>query len=117
LNWLNKLPGWRPAAPGLEWTIWKRLPQALAWGTALPALAALLFWWAAPDSGAINSLTTGSEVMDGALWLKLYSLLALVIFVWTAALTVAIGCIVVFIMKGPAYVADPYPPAGRDDAL
>ena len=28
---------------------------------------------------------------------------------WTAVLTVAIGCVVVAIMKGPAYVADPYP--------
>jgi hypothetical protein len=28
---------------------------------------------------------------------------------WTAVFTVAVGCAIVWIMKGPAYVADPYP--------
>jgi hypothetical protein len=27
----------------------------------------------------------------------------------TAIFTVAIGCVIVWVMKGPAYVADPYP--------
>ena len=35
-----------------------------------------------------------------------YMLIGLVIFIWTAALTVTIGCIIVWLMKGPAYVAD-----------
>jgi hypothetical protein len=30
----------------------------------------------------------------------------LVIFLWTLVLTVTIGCVVVWLMKGPAYVAD-----------
>ena len=34
--------------------------------------------------------------------------IASLITVWTAIFTVAIGCIVVFIMKGPAYAADSY---------
>ena len=34
---------------------------------------------------------------------------ATVVTVWTAAFTVAIGCLIVMIMKGPAYVADRYP--------
>jgi hypothetical protein len=29
-----------------------------------------------------------------------------VVFHWTAVLTIAIGCVVVIVMKGPAYVAD-----------
>jgi hypothetical protein len=34
---------------------------------------------------------------------------------WTFVATVAIGCVIVMVMKGPAFVADPYPPVGRDD--
>ena len=34
---------------------------------------------------------------------------ATVLTFWTAVFTVAIGCVVVHIMKGPAYVADAYP--------
>jgi hypothetical protein len=33
---------------------------------------------------------------------------------WTLVLTVAIGCVIVIVMKGPAYVADGYPPPGRE---
>jgi len=28
---------------------------------------------------------------------------------WTLVLTLAIGCVIVMLMKGPAYVADAYP--------
>jgi hypothetical protein len=28
---------------------------------------------------------------------------------WTLVLTLALGCFIVRVMKGPAYVADPYP--------
>jgi len=31
-------------------------------------------------------------------------------------LTLAIGCAIVMVMKGPAYVADAYPPPGRGDS-
>jgi len=34
--------------------------------------------------------------------------IATLVTLWMAALTVAIGCCVVVIMKGPAYVADAY---------
>ena len=33
-------------------------------------------------------------------------MIGLVIFIWTAVLTVTIGCVIVWLMKGPAYVAD-----------
>ena len=33
---------------------------------------------------------------------------AVVVTAWTAVFTVAIGCFVVMVMKGPAYVADRY---------
>lgn len=34
--------------------------------------------------------------------------IAIVVTVWTAVFTVAIGCFVVVMMKGPGYVADAY---------
>jgi hypothetical protein len=36
-----------------------------------------------------------------------YVVAGVVIFHWTAVFTIAIGCVVVMLMKGPGYVADP----------
>lgn len=42
-----------------------------------------------------------------------YRLIGLVVLHWTLVFTVAIGCAIVWLMKGPAYVADAYPPPER----
>jgi hypothetical protein len=106
MNWLNRLPGFERSLPGREWALWKRLPAILGWGTALPLAVAFCFWWLAP------ALPTAGE--DRALWLVIYGLFGLVILHWTLVLTVAIGCAIVMVMKGPAFVADAYPPPGRE---
>lgn len=103
---LTRLAGYRRAPAGLEWRLWKRLPLITAWGTALPLLAAALLWWLAPAA------PPGTE--DQTLMLRLYQLFGLVVLHWTLVLTAAIGCAIVMVMKGPAYVADAYPPPGRD---
>jgi hypothetical protein len=36
-----------------------------------------------------------------------YVVAGVVVFHWSAVLTIAIGCVVVMLMKGPGYVADP----------
>jgi hypothetical protein len=105
-GWLNRLPGFEPAAPGLEWALWKKLPLLLAIGTLLP-LAVALLWWMAADA-------VPTPAQDRDFWLVIYRLIAVVALHWTVVATVAIGCIIVMVMKGPAYVADPYPPPGRD---
>lgn len=105
----QRLPGFQRTAPGLEWWLWKRLPAVLAWGTALPLALALLLWWRTPTSAA----TLG----DPGDMLHIYQLLGLVMLHWTLVLTVAIGCLIVRVMKGPAYVADAYPPAGREGSM
>ena len=51
---------------------------------------------------------------DRAQWLLIYRLIGLLLLHWTLLFTLAIGCVIVMLMKGPAYVADPYPPPGRD---
>jgi len=37
-----------------------------------------------------------------------FLMIGLVISIWTLVLIVSIGCVIVWLMKGPAYVADGY---------
>jgi hypothetical protein len=97
MQWLNKLPNSVRSPAGLEWTLWRKLPLITLVGTALPlALAVGLHWF--------SSDTNPAE----ARWLQMadYVVAGVVIFHWTAVFTLAIGCAVVMLMKGPAYVAD-----------
>jgi hypothetical protein len=101
MRWLNRLPNSRRSPPGLEWAIWKRLPAILLWGTVLPMAVAAVAWWWAPVR------PPGAD--DPALLLFTYQLVGLVVLHWTFVLTLAIGCAVVMVMKGSAFVADAYP--------
>ena len=106
MNAFNRLPGYQRSPPGLEWMLWKRLPAMLAWGTAAPLALALVVWLTAPAAGA--------DAGQPGPMLYIYQLLGLVVLNWTLVLTLAIGCLIVLVMKGPAYVADAYPPPGRE---
>ena len=106
MHWLNRLEGFQRSAPGLEWALWRRLPALLGWGTALPALLATLPWLAAPE---VADTAAGRDQ-----WLLIYRLIGAMALHWSLMLTLAIGCVIVLLMKGPAYVADAYPPPGRD---
>jgi len=110
LNWLNKLADEQAkqprAAAGLEWRLWQKLPTLLGWGGAATLALALAFWWLSPDSPA--------AAQQREQLLLMYRLVGLLVLYWTLVVTLAIGCVVVMVMKGPAYVADPYPPAHRD---
>jgi hypothetical protein len=98
----NKLPGFQRSPPGWEQRIWRRLPAILLWGTAVPLGLAALRYALAPASAP-------SAASDGGLLLWEYTTYGFVLLHWTLVLTVAFGCLIVRIMKGPAYVADPYP--------
>jgi hypothetical protein len=104
---LNKLPGFQRSRHGLEWAVWKRLPAVLGWGTALPLAVAALLWALAPSQ-------PDGAPQDAGRLLFTFQLLGLVVLHWTLVLTVALACGIVMLMKGPAYVADPYPPPGRE---
>lgn len=100
MNWLNKLPNSRREPPGLEWRLLKRLPRLLLAGTAIPLSFALAAHLVPPDLPAV--------ALSGHLQLVNIVATAVVLTVWTAIFTVGIGCFVVMVMKGPAYVADRY---------
>jgi hypothetical protein len=96
---LNKLPGFRRAHVGLEWTVMRRLPMIALAGTGLPivgALAATLFLGG--DSASAKLAATIQIVLASVLVLH-----------WTIVFTAALLCVIVLIAKGPAYVADAYP--------
>ena len=102
MNLFNKLPGFVQSAPGLEHLILRRLPAVLLWGTLLPLVLAGLNHALAPAAPLSGS-------SDAALLLWDYTMFGVVVLHWTLVLTVALGCFIVRVMKGPAYVADAYP--------
>lgn len=91
----------RRSAPGLEWLILRKLPYALAAGTFIPIFMVLL-----SRIDAVAALADDSERLAANMGILA---VAMVLTIWTAALTVAIGCVMVWIMKGPTYEADSYP--------
>lgn len=100
MNWLKKLPHSTRSQSGLEWRLWRKLPLIALAGTLLPLLVlGLLHWLADPQAGAAE-----------ARWLQIinYVVGGVVIFHWSMVATVAIGCLIVMVMKGPGYVADGY---------
>ncbi len=114
-GWFNKLPGFHRAAPGLEWKLWKKLPLIFAVGTVLPMLVAAVAYLALPDTAA-TGITAASAADERNFMQFFFMLVGVVVLHWTLVLTLAIGCFIVMLMKGPAYVADGYPLNERDPA-
>ena len=111
MNLFNKLPGFVQSAPGLEHLIWRRLPAILLLGTLLPLVLASVNRALAPAT-----LPSGSN--DAALLLWDYTMFGVVMLHWMLVLTLALGCFIVRVIKGPAYVADAYPlPEETDEAM
>lgn len=105
-NWLIRLQDTQRAPSGLEWAIWRKLPLITVAGTL--AIAAL---WLAVD----KALQPQASAEQARLLLMLtYIAIGAVVFHWTMVLTLAIGCAIVIVMKGPGYVADAYPLSHSD---
>lgn len=99
-KYFRRLHG-RQEPPGLELEILRRMPKALLAGTLVPlALCVLVRILPAAEPGLAGS----KRILSTDIFV-----FATVLTFWTAVLTVSIGCVVVYIMKGPAYVADAYP--------
>ena len=98
VDWLQKLPGFQRTPYGFEWRLLRLMPSVCLAGTLLPALMAV----------AARFLITGASAAELARKVQLFDfvMIGLVAFVWTLVITVSIGCVIVWLMKGPAYVAD-----------
>ena len=100
MNWLNKLPNSRPSPPGLEIAILKRLPMATLACTAIALFCYLLSHYLPTPDAAISA---ERSLMDASILI-----VASLITAYTAIFTRALGCFIVYLMKGPAYGADVY---------
>ncbi len=98
MDWLRKLPGFQRTPSGLEWRLLRLMPTVCLAGTLLPALLSV----------AARFFITAGSVAELARRLQLFDfvMIGLAIFIWTLVVTVSIGCVIVWLMKGPAYVAD-----------
>lgn len=93
-------------APGAERVLLRKLPWLLLFGTLLPAL------WAVgahllvdiPDARERDKYLLGIDIQA----------IALASLVWMGALTAAIGCGFVMVMKGQPHQADSYPIPGDE---
>ncbi len=100
MNWLKKLPGYQRTPYGFEWRLLRMMPRVLLLGTLLPLLLsglARLFY----TQGTAAEIERRVQLFD-------FGMIGLAVLVWTAVFTVSLGCVVVWLMKGPAYVADGY---------
>ena len=101
MNWLQKLPNTRKSASGLEWTLWNKLPLIAVIGTLLPlAVLALVYLLMSGPSAEPDQMRW--------VFLLAFVVAGLVTLHWSLVLTLAIGCFIVMVMKGPGFVADGY---------
>lgn len=106
MNWLQKVPHSIRSASGLEWALWRKLPVIALMGTLLPLLG-LGVMYALSDREASASTARAFQ-------LARYVVGAIIVFHWSMVLTVAVGCVIVMVMKGPGYQADSYPVSHSD---
>ncbi len=104
MNWLHKVEN-RRTPPGMEMRILRTLPAM----TLLATLAVL----ALPVLVRVLPVEPGVDPVKAIKTVDIFAI-ATEITLLVAAFTVAIGCIVVHIMKGPAYTADSLPVSHAD---
>lgn len=95
MDYFNKLPGFIKTPSGFEWTLFRKLPLIFTIATAIPG-------------AVILNIYLSNEKLDALQQQVIYQCFGVLFSVWFFIGAAAIGCIVVIIMKGPAYVADPY---------
>ena len=87
---------------GLELVLLARMPRLILAATAIPLMVSLI--------ARLSLYLTSSnniESMKTVMSVDIFSIALLITF-WTALFTLAIGCIIVWVMKGPEYTADSY---------
>lgn len=106
VNLFNKLPGYSKTPAGRERTIMRLLPRTCLAGSILIALPALV----------IRLLPLfGLDPVEAKLasTVDIMSIAVMIVF-WIGLVIVGTGAFLVMLMKGPAYIADPYALADAD---
>ena len=101
MNAFNRLPGFTRTPPGKERKVIRALPIIFLVGTvllALPSIFVRFFPWTGTETEIATRITS----------FDIY-VISFVILHWTVVFIVGIAAFIVMVMKGPAYVADPYP--------
>jgi hypothetical protein len=109
MKWLNKLPGFQRTPYGFELRLLRLMPHILLAGMVLPALASWIARFAF-NEGSASEIERQIQIFD-------FFMLGVGSFVLTAGLIVGLFCIIVWLMKGPAYVADGYEVSHSDKPL
>ena len=100
MDWLRKLPGYQRSAPGLEWRILRIMPTVFFFFFVLPALMAF--------AGRYFITAKTAEALAREIQKLDYMMLGLGLYIWSLSILVTMGCVIVWMMKGPTYVADGY---------
>lgn len=103
---MQKHPPDKKYPAGLEWVIFKKIPLLTVAGfLVLGLLWAVAHIW--PWTGNPTEISLLIQRLE-------FTLIGAAIFHLTIIFTMAIGCVVVLIMKGPRYTADSYPVEDAD---
>ncbi len=94
------------ALPGLEGRILRRLPGAFLAGNVLPVLAAAAMRLL-PSPENITAMAKHTQSIDALA-------AGLIVTCWLGTLALAMGCLIVVVMKGPVRTADSYPLSDSD---
>jgi hypothetical protein len=98
MDWLQKLPGFQQTPYGFELRLLRMMPTVGIAGALLPAMMSFIArYWITGGSAA--ELARRIQMFD-------FLMIGVVVFIWTLVITLSIGCAIVWLMKGPAYVAD-----------
>lgn len=104
---LNRWPGFVPARPGFERVVLRGMPTALTFGLAILLLPSILSRLPNVSVHALQFQALTSRV-------ELYTIGLLVCYC-NLMLVIAIGAVIVKLMKGPVFVADSYPLPDADE--
>ncbi len=93
MKWLSQYKTPRRSPAGFEWVIIKKLPILFLTSVLLPLVIGSLIYIF--FNSADLSLKMITAMVVGAIF-----------FLWSFLLPLTIGVLIVYVMKGPAYVAD-----------
>ncbi len=95
MGYFNKLSGFVRSPSGLEWTLLKKIPRIFLISAFIPC-------------AIILKLYLFNDALNAKQLKIIYQCLGVLFSLWFFIGTLAISCVIVTLMKGPAYVADPY---------